>query len=258
MIKLITKEPFRAGINVIYPVVMIKDNKEIHIINKIARNDKKYERIINILKISDGKYTVFYGAYDNPFDMLQNIVEGKQVIKNDLKEDIFDVSESDGNFTDFIGFTSPNYSIFNYRIYDVNLLQDIKKIVELINRKEWDMAKVEIEKKRNNYKEITKNTKDKVLGLGFDKFYQLIDKQVESVKQSPNYKIFKNDVEVLKNVNTGVGLASITANNWLKQICNLSEVELKEYVDIYNKGTLDPYFYEKEDKRETEREEIEQ
>ena len=54
----------------------------------------------------------------------------------------------------------------------------------------------------------------------------------------------KDDVAVLKNVNTGTGLASITANNWLKHICNLSEIELKEYVDSYKQGLLNPYEYE--------------
>lgn len=259
MIKLIEKEPFRVEDCTIHPIVMIKDNKEIHIINKNTINDKKIERIINILKISDGRYTVMYGAYDNPFDMLQNIAENKQLIRKDLKE-IFDVSESDEEFTDFVGSTTPLYSIFNYRIYDNELLQDIKEIVELINNKEWNMAKIEIGEKRNKYNEISGNIKDKLLGLEFEKFYQLIDKQLESVKENANYKIFKDDVAVLKNVNTGSGLASITANNWLKHICNLSEVELKEYVDNYKQGHLDPYFYEKQNQpsEERENEEMEQ
>lgn len=258
MIKLIEKEPFRAEDGTkIHPIMMIKDNKEIHIINKNILNDEKIERIINILKISDGRYTVFYGTHDNPFDMLENIVENKYIIKKDLKE-IFDVSESERNFTDFIGSTSPLYTIFNYRIYDDELLQDIKKIVELINGKEWDKAKNEIEEKRKKYVEISKNIEDQILGLEFHKFYQLIDKKLESVKESPNYEIFKDDVGILKNVNTGTGLASITANNWLKHICKLSEMELKEYVDNYKKGLLNPYFYEKQDKKEVENDEIEQ
>ncbi|MCI8617467.1 MAG: hypothetical protein HFI49_02770 [Bacilli bacterium] len=243
MIEIIEKEPFRFEDTNIRPVVMIKDGKEIYIRNKVYIGEKEYERTINVLKVSDGKYTIFYGAYDNPFDMLQDISEKKQLIKKDLKE-IFDNSESEGDFTDFIGTTSPSYSIFNYRIFDTKLLQDIKEIVELINRKEWNMAKVKIEEKRKEYNEITKNIKDKTLGLEFHKFYQLIDKQLETVKDRSNYKIFKDDVAVLKNVNTGTGLASITANNWLKHICNLSEIELKEYVDSYKQGLLNPYEYE--------------
>lgn len=254
MIEIIEKEPFEG----IIPIVMKKEGKEIYIRNKVYIAEKEYGRTINMLKVSDGKYTIFYGAYDNPFDMLQNIVENKQLIKKDLKEEIFDISESDGNFTDFIGVTSPNFSIFNYRIFDIKLLQDIKEIVELINKKEWNMAQTKIEEKRDNYKEISKNIEDKTLGLEFDKFYQLIDEQLESVKDNPNYRIFKNDVITLEDVNAKTGLASITANNYLKYICNLSEVELKEYVDGYKQGLLDPYFYEKQDNEEIENEEIEQ
>ena len=68
----------------------------------------------------------------------------------------------------------------------------------------------------------------------------LIDSKVESVKDCSNYEIFKADIEVLKNANTGYGLSAITSNNWLKTICNLSEVELKTYVDNYTEGLLNP------------------
>lgn len=86
--------------------------------------------------------------------------------------------------------------------------------------------------------------KDITYGLDYYKFMDLIDSRVESIKPSLNYQIFKEDIEVLKSANTGAGLSEITANNWLKQICNLTEIELKEYVDNYKKGTLNPYFYE--------------
>lgn len=86
---------------------------------------------------------------------------------------------------------------------------------------------------------------NKTLGLGFYEFYELIDEQMERVKEIQNYEIFKDDVDVLKNVNTGMGLSAITANHWLKEICKLKENELKEYVSNYSKGTLNPYFYQK-------------
>ena len=59
--------------------------------------------------------------------------------------------------------------------------------------------------------------KDITYGLDYYKFMDLIDSRVESVKSSLNYQIFKDDIEVLKSANTGVGLSEITANNWLKQ-----------------------------------------
>lgn len=38
-------------------------------------------------------------------------------------------------------------SAFMYRLYDTNLINEIKKIVELINNREWEMAKSEIQLK---------------------------------------------------------------------------------------------------------------
>lgn len=81
-------------------------------------------------------------------------------------------------------------------------------------------------------------------GADYYKFMNLIDKKVESVKSNLNYKIFKEDIEVLKSANSGAGLSAITANVWLKQICNLSQIELKSYVDCYKPGLLNPYLAE--------------
>lgn len=80
---------------------------------------------------------------------------------------------------------------------------------------------------------------------------KLVDSKVESVKDCLNYEIFKADIEVLKNANTGCGLSAITSNNWLKDICNLSEIELRTYVDNYKPGLLNPYNDKEEDELET-------
>lgn len=124
---------------------------------------------------------------------------------------------------------------------DANIKEIIRRFNVIVSPATDSIENETITKK----KEISTNIEDKTLGLGFYEFYELIDKQVESVKEIQNYEIFKDDVDVLKNVNTGTGLSAITAKHWLKEICKLNENELKEYVSNYSKGTLDPFFYEK-------------
>ena len=130
-----------------------------------------------------------------------------------------------------------------YKIYEQKLVEDLKKIVKLINNKEWDKAIMEIVERKEKYKEVL----DKTKSLDYYRFYELIDKQVQIVADNPNYEIFKADIEVLKNANEGSGLASITANNWLRKICNLSEFELIEYVSNYKEKQLDPYNEQQEE-----------
>lgn len=45
-------------------------------------------------------------------------------------------------------------SAFMYRLYDTNLINEIKKIVELINNREWEIARSEIQLKVECYKQI--------------------------------------------------------------------------------------------------------
>lgn len=229
----------------IYPNVMIKDGKEYFIINRVVPFESKerkenYERIIDVLKKSNGIFTIFYGVYTNPFDMLQDICQEKHKIRGKSK-DIFTFNE-DGSI-DFKGDRDIYTSMFMYKIYDQKLVEDLKEIVKLINNKEWDKAVIEIVERKEKYKEVL----DKTKGLDYYRFYELIDKQVELVADNTNYEIFKADVEILKNANEGSGLASITANNWLKKICNLSEFELTEYVSNYKEKQLDPYNEQQEE-----------
>ena len=151
---------------------------------------------------------------------------------------------------DFHGNRENYSSAFMYRIYDKKLENALKEIVEYINKKEWEIAEgvlIENEKPFKNF-----NTKkDITQGLDYNEFMKLVDSKVESVKDCLNYEIFKADIEVLKNANTGCGLSAITSNNWLKDICNLSEIELRTYVDNYKPGLLNPYNDKEEEELET-------
>jgi len=68
-----------------------------------------------------------------------------------------------------------------------------------------------------------------------------IDLQVEKTKDCKGYESFKKDIEKLKSDNTGFGLVAITANVWLKKICKLSDTELIDYVNNYEKGLLNAW-----------------
>ena len=259
MIKIIEKEPYKSYDNwnnrecLMYPTMMIKDGKEHFIFNRREpgaeyqeqENQKRIEKLIQ----TDGKYTVFYGAFENPFEMLKEIINKKDLIITN-SQDIFDKRMTNEESIDFHGNRENYSSAFMYRIYDKKLENDLREIVEYINKKEWDIAEGVLVEKEKQYKDF-KIKKDITHGLDYNDFMKLIDSKVESVKDCLNYETFKADIEVLKNANTGFGLSAITSNNWLKDICNLSEIELKTYVDNYKSGLLNPYYNQEEEELET-------
>lgn len=259
MIKIIEKEPYKNYDNwndrecLMYPIVMIKDGKEHFIFNRREPNteyqEKENQKRIEILKRTEGKYTMFYGKYENPFEMLRKIIEEKDLIITNSK-DIFDRRMTNEESIDFHGNRENYSSAFMYRIYDKNLEKALKEIVEHINKKEWDIAENVLIENEKAYKYFNIK-KDITQGLDYKKFMKLIDSKVESVKDSLNYESFKTDIEVLKNANTGYGLSAIISNNWLKDVCNLSEIELKTYVDNYKAGLLNPYYNQEEEELET-------
>lgn len=248
MIKIIEKKPYKSYDNwndrdcLMYPTMMIKDGKEHFIFNRrepdAEYQEKENQKRLEILERTDGKYTMFYGKFENPFEMLREIIKEKDLIITNSQE-IFDRRMTQEESVDFHGNRENYSSAFMYRIYDKNLENALKEIVEYINKKEWDIAEGVLVEKEKQYKDF-KIKKDITHGLDYNDFMNLIDSKVESVKDCSNYEIFKADIEVLKNANTGYGLSAITSNNWLKTICNLSEVELKTYVDNYTEGLLNP------------------
>lgn len=255
MIKIIEKEPYKNYDNwnmrecLMYPTMMIKDGKEHFVFNRrepeAEYQEQENQKRLEILYRTDGKYTMFYGEFKNPFEMLREIINRKDTIITNSK-DIFDRRMTKEDSVDFHGNRENYSSAFMYRIYDKNLENALKEIVEHINKKEWDIAESVLIENEKQYKDF--NTKEDVTkGLDYNEFMELIDSKVESVKDCLNYDTFKADIEVLKSANTGCGLSAITSNNWLKDICNLSEIELKNYVDNYKLGLLNPYNQEEEE-----------
>ena len=165
MIKFIEKEPFKSynyfgcEDGLLYPNFMIKDGKEYFVLNRREPQpeykDAEDQIIIDFLKRTNGTYTVFYGSFKIPTDFLKYVVEKKYSFE-DFSEFI-DAEKS--SFTDFHGNLKEVSSAFRYRLYDTKLIQDLKKIVELINNKEWEKAnelldKVEIKIPKDDEKEI--------------------------------------------------------------------------------------------------------
>lgn len=258
MIKIIEKEPYKNYDSwnerecLMYPVFMIKDGKEYFVLNRrepISDYDnEENKKRIEKLKQTGGKYTIFYGAFENPFEMLKEIINKKDLIITN-SQDIFDRRMTNEEAIDFHGNRENYSSAFMYRIYDKKLEKDLREIVEYINKKEWDIAEGVLVEKEKQYKDF-KIKKDITYGLDYNEFMKLIDSKVESTKDCLNYETFKADIEVLKNANTGFGLSAITSNNWLKDICNLSEIKLKTYVDNYKPGLLNPYNNQAEEELE--------
>ena len=255
MIKIIEKEPYKNYDNwnmrecLMYPTMMIKDGKEHFVFNRrepeAEYQEQENQKRLEILYKTDGKYTMFYGEFKNPFEMLREIINRKDTIITNSK-DIFDRRMTKEDSVDFHGNRENYSSAFMYRIYDKDLENALKEIVEHINKKEWDIAEGILIENEKPYQYF--NTKEDVTkGLDYNEFMELVDSKVESVKDCLNYDTFKADIEVLKSANTGCGLSAITSNNWLKDICNLSEIELKNYVDNYKLGLLNPYNQEEEE-----------
>ena len=145
MIKIIEKEPYKNFDNwnnrecLMYPTMMIKDGKEHFIFNRrepdAEYQEKENQKRIEILKRTDGKYTMFYGKYENPFEMLREIIKEKDLIITN-SQDIFDRRMTNEESIDFHGNRENYSSAFMYRIYDKKLENALKEIVEYINKKD--------------------------------------------------------------------------------------------------------------------------
>lgn len=77
--------------------------------------------------------------------------------------------------------------------------------------------------------------------MDFQTFINTIDEQINKTIKCKGYNAFKNDVEKLKQDNTGCGLSAITANVWLKKICELKDSVLLEYAEEYQLGQLNAW-----------------
>ena len=130
MIKIIEKEPYKNYDNwnmrecLMYPTMMIKDGKEHFVFNRrepeAEYQEQENQKRLEILYRTDGKYTMFYGEFKNPFEMLREIINRKDTIITNSK-DIFDRRMTKEDSVDFHGNRENYSSAFMYRIYDKKL-----------------------------------------------------------------------------------------------------------------------------------------
>ena len=144
MIKFIEKEryyddsPF-IGHCYYYPTYMIKDGKEYFVFNRREPDDKwkleENEAHKNQLIKTDGKYFRFHSFYENPVEMLKEIIERKHHFTTPNKM-YYGCIEGNG-YLDFQGNRKEVSAAFHYRIYDEKLAMKIQEIVKKINSKKW-------------------------------------------------------------------------------------------------------------------------
>lgn len=161
MIEFIEKEPFESydswyeQKSLLYPNVMIKDGKEYFVKNRREPHETRYHtdipEIIQQLKENNGTYATFYSRNREVWSFLDYIIEHQYSFEKRFNK--FE-EHKEGNFTDFHGNLTEISSAFMYRLYDTNLINEIKKVVELIENKEWELAKDEIQIKREYYKQV--------------------------------------------------------------------------------------------------------
>ena len=167
MIEIIEKEPYKSFDNwnerecLMCPVFMIKDDKEYFVLNRREPSDdyrnKENQKRIEKLKQTNGKYTIFYGEFENPFEMLKEIIQKMDLIITN-SDSIFDKQMTNEDSVDFHGNRQNYSSAFMYRLFDKELENDLKEIVTLINKKEWDKADIKLQEKEDKYKEFQINS----------------------------------------------------------------------------------------------------
>lgn len=124
------------------PVIMLKDGKEYFVFNK-RDNDPDYEKQeadnrLAQLAQTEGRYFKLYGFYDDPFQMLAEIIERKHSFNDVFKTFSGDLVEV--GYVDFSGNRVEVSAAFGYRIYDADLCENIKKVVNLINKHKYKEA----------------------------------------------------------------------------------------------------------------------
>ncbi len=125
-----------------YPTYMIKDGKEFFMFNRIEPDDKwnleaNEARKKQLIK-NNGKFFKFFGFYNNPIEMLKEIVERKHHFT--MLDKMYYEELNKNGYLDFCGNREEVSASFNYRIYDGELAHTIIQTVEYINSEKWNEA----------------------------------------------------------------------------------------------------------------------
>ena len=136
MIEIKEKEPFELYNQwnlrecLMYPNVMVKDGKEYFIRNRresMGNYEKdEFYRGIEQLKANDGTYLRFYGLYDKPTNMLEEIINRKHSFSNSDINELFrkETMKPYEEFVDFRGNRKEVADAFMYRLYDNKIVND--------------------------------------------------------------------------------------------------------------------------------------
>lgn len=125
-----------------FPMYMVKGDERYFVINRcepeptaISKNDRK--RILAHLVKTKGAYTRFHAPYESPFALLSFVCYRKHTfVKSSLG-----LFRENNDSVDFSGNLNEVSSAFQYRIYDKDILDRIRVIVDLIQKKKYDEAK---------------------------------------------------------------------------------------------------------------------
>lgn len=122
------------------PVYMVKDGVEYFVVNRVvksrdgswARYDEKKshnetEQYKEFLRQHEYRYFKFNGFYDDPFEMLEEIRARKHTFTH--PEDLF---LAGSRFIDFHGNRNEVSAAFHYRIYDTNMVEEIRRQINPI------------------------------------------------------------------------------------------------------------------------------
>lgn len=146
MIYFVEKDPDKSESSlygmILAPVFMVKDGIEYFVRNRVVdymdkawrdyeikKSDREISEIKRFLEQNDGKYFKFNGAFDDPFEMLEDMkCKGHTFTRpNDLF--LGCIKPNDG-YLDFLGNRKEYSAAFHYRIYDYQMA---KKIMTEVN-----------------------------------------------------------------------------------------------------------------------------
>ena len=124
-----------------YPIYMLKGDERLFVIRRCepehsasAEYDRK--RILAHLVKTKGAYARFHSFYETPFELLAAVCERKHTFE---KSSLGLFRENDDS-VDFSGNLREVSAAFQYRIYDKDILDRIRAIVDLIQKKKYDEA----------------------------------------------------------------------------------------------------------------------
>jgi hypothetical protein len=130
--------------NMLIPVFMMKDGDEFFVINRNRDKKEHYDtgHIKKKLIETNGAYFKLYGVFDDPYNLVQWVKEKKYSFEcsgkkgrvfNDVKSLFRDCGANERygkGFVDFGGNIREVSCAFQYRIYDIAMVDTLKKQIK--------------------------------------------------------------------------------------------------------------------------------